>query len=61
MKKLHKFLFKNPWGEMLLLQLFFFGGLIAGSTDTIINLFVGIIWFGASVLWMFAKQSNWNS
>jgi hypothetical protein len=60
MKKLHKFLFKNPTGEMLILQVFFFGGLIAGSTHTSLNLLIGLIWISVSTLWMFAKTNNWN-
>ena len=63
MKKLHGFLFRKAWGNMILIQILFFSGLILGSGEIGIvpRILCGLVWMGSSALWMFGKQNSWNA
>ena len=63
MKKLHGFLFRKAWGNIVLVQALFFSGLFLGSGQSGIALGIlsGLVWFGSSVLWMLGKQNSWNA
>ena len=61
MKTLFNFVFKESWSLLVLIQVMFFGGIIAGTAGKeagLLSLIIGILWFGLTALWMWGKNKK---